>query len=478
VRNFSFACFFPATIFIGLLALAGCGGSSSGSTPPAQQVTVSIANTSCASSTTNPCPIGVGANWQLTATVSGALNTNVTWSISPAGGNSGTIGSGTGLYIAPNAVPSPATVTITATSVADSSASASIQVTVEASDPIGTVNNFTQFPGPQSCPASSVNYGSSFGGQGTCFQLAISCPQIADFSAYLKVNGPSSPPLTGTVLLGTGTGGSGLYDDPNAGGYDDGSNVVQSLLTSGYNTVQISFGAPFDSGSTPRGWLTGPGGVRRLACRYATVADWVLHNPSVINSNVSASTSAPMCATGNSGGSAAIAYAVYDYGLDSEFTMIEPTSGPVMTRVDLGCSPPGSSTFLNACTNAQQDMAYSTGGSAGGDAAVIDQAYQSAGANTPTPCTDAINGTPAPAGLFLSDSILFQGAQNISLPNLTIKQLFGDDDTSNAVPQGTFWNQFASSPSKLQCLSVVAHDIPSFTSGATQIAMDIEAACH
>jgi hypothetical protein len=461
-------------VSLALLSLTACGGSSSSTTP--QPVTVSIANSACAASLTNPCPIGVGANWQLSATVSGAANQNVTWSISPSG--SGTIASGTGLYIAPPAVPTPATVAITATSVADTSAKASIMVTIVPSDPIGTVKSFTQFPGPQSCPASSVDYGPNFGGQGTCFQLATSCPEIADFSAYLKVNTPIGAPK-GTVLFGVGTGGSGLYDDPNPPGYTDGSMVVQSLLTSGYNTVQVSFGGPFDNGSSPRGWLTGPGGVRRLACRYATVADWVYNHPALINTgNVNATNSAPMCATGNSGGSAVIAYAVYEYGLDTELKMIEPTSGPVMTRLDLGCSPPGSSTFLNACTNSQQDMSYSTGGSSGGDAAVIDQAYQSAGATTPTPCTDAINGTPAPAGLFLSDSILYLGAQSINLPNLKVGQVFGDSDTSNAVPQGTFWNQSIPSIPAPVCLQNVAHDIPSFPAGATQIANDIAAGCH
>jgi hypothetical protein len=477
VLNSSFHFFFRTILLLGLLALIGCGGSSSTSFMQ-QPVTVSIANSACATSTTNPCPIGVGANWQLSASVSGAVNQNVTWSISPSSASAGTIASGTGLYIAPNAVPTPATVTITATSVADSSAKASIMVTVVPNDPIGSVKSFTQFPGPQSCPASSVNYGSNFGGQGTCFQLAISCPEVADFSVYLKVNTPIGAPA-GTVLFGVGTGGSGLYDDPTAGGYQNGKDVVSSLLTSGYNTVQVSFGGPFDKGSTPRGWLTGPGGVRRLACRYATAADWVYNHPALINTgNVNAMNSAPMCATGNSGGSAVIAYAVYEYGRDTEIEMIEPTSGPVMTRLDLGCSPPNSSTFRNACTNAPQDMSYSTGGSNGGDAAIIDEAYQAAGANTPTPCTDAIKGTPAPAGLFLSDSIMYQGAQPISLSNTIVNQLFGKLDTSNAVPQGTFWNQFVMSIPAPVCLPNVDHDIPSFNAGAMQIANDIATACH
>ena len=443
---------FTVVVMVGLLSLAGCGGSSSGGGQQ-QQVTVSITGTP-------PSTIGVGANWQYSATVSGSTNTAVNWTA-----NAGTIDSNTGVFIAPNTVPNPPTVTITAASQSNPSSTKSTTVTVQANDPIGSVSSSSQLG---SCVGSVSG--------GTCYQLAISCPGVADFSAYLKVNTPPVFPV-GTVLLGVGTGGSGLYDDPNAGGYIDGSNVITSLLTSGYNTVQVSFGAPFDNGTTPRGWLTGPGGVRRLACRYATVADWVYNNPTIINSNVSASNSTPMCATGNSGGSAVIAYAVYEYGLASEFRMIEPTSGPVMTRIDQGCGPCGSSTFQNACTASSQDMCYTTGGSSGGDAATIDEAYQASGAATPTPCADAINGTPAQAGLFLSDSILYQGAQAVSLPNMTTKQLFGETDTSNAVPQGTFWNQFISPTPALQCLSGVAHDIPSFGTGAQQIAADIASAC-
>ena len=121
-------------------------------------------------------------------------------------------------------------------------------------------------------------------------------------------------------------------------------------------------------------------------------------------------------------------------------------------------------------------MGYSTGGSQGGDAAIIDQAYQSSGANTPTPCTDAINGTAAPSGLFLSDSILYRGIQAVSLPNTTVKQLFGGSDTSNAIPQGTFWNTYVPA-SQFQCLPGVAHDIPGSMSGAQQIATDIANLC-
>lgn len=444
-----------------LLSLTGCGGSQSssggGGGGGQQQLTVSITGTP-------PSTIGAGANSQYAATVTGSSNQNVTWTAT--GG--GTIDANTGVYIAPNAVPNPPTVTITAASQADPTQVASMTVTVLAHDPLGSVVSYTQF---DSCPTGGLP-------NGTCFQLHISCPGVADFSAYLKVYNPAGT-LLGTVLFGVGTGGSGLYEDPNTG-YADGSTTVGTILDAGFNTVQVSFGAPFDQGSTPRGWLTGPGGVRRLACRYATVADWVYNHPTLINPSVTATTSAPMCATGNSGGSAAIAYGVYEYGLDSELAMIEPTSGPVMSRIDQGCSPCSVSAQSNVCKGSSNnpDLCYESA-----DASIIDEAYQGAGATSPTPCTDALNGNPGPnaANLFLSDSILYGGA--ISIPNTIMNQLFADEDTSNAVPQGTLWEGLvtpsASSPApRYACLPGVQHDIPSYPSGATQIANDIIAYCH
>src|SRR6185437_11838640 len=73
-----------------------------------------------------------------TASVSGTINTGVTWSVNGiAGGNSmiGTIantgtGTATATYTAPSAPPSPATVTVTAASMEDTSKSASASVTI------------------------------------------------------------------------------------------------------------------------------------------------------------------------------------------------------------------------------------------------------------------------------------------------------------------------------------------------------------
>ncbi len=460
MKNSNSRVWLVVAVLLGLLALAGCGGSSSGGNFQ-QQSSVTITGSP-------PSAIGVGANWQYTASVSGATNQSVTWSVSA---NGGTIDASTGLYIAPLNIPSPAKVTITATSQANPTQSASTSVTVQTKDPIGTASV---------TPLNSCS-GSLQGA--TCFQMTVSCPGVADITAYLKVNNPNAAPV-GTVLFGVGTGGSGLYDDPNSGGFMMGETTVQNVLAANFNTVQVSFGAPFTS-SQPNGWLQGPGGVRRVACRYATVADWIYNNPKTINSNpnITATTSAPMCATANSGGSGAIAYAVYEYGLDTEFAMIEPTSGPPMARIDQGCSPCSSNVTGPVCQDSNSinvsQMCYSAGGSSFGDAGVIDTAYTASQNETsPGLCASAVNGTPAPAGLFQSDSILYNPGNPISLPHTTVRMLFGDLDTSNAVPQGMTWGQSVSPSPLSACIADAGHPIPDVNDGARQIATDIQQNCH
>jgi len=69
---------------------------------------------------------------QFTASVQGTTNTAVTWKVNGVTGGNGTVGtvSQTGLYKAPNGVPSPSTVRVSATSVADPAKSATASVTI------------------------------------------------------------------------------------------------------------------------------------------------------------------------------------------------------------------------------------------------------------------------------------------------------------------------------------------------------------
>jgi hypothetical protein len=432
--------------------------------------------------TQGPETIGQGANLQYTVTVDGAPNTvagqAVNWSASGTGAFDNPLNN-PGLYIAQPLTggTTSAPATITATSQFDPTQSDTANLTVQETDPLGTVSNIKTLA---SCPADS----NGLLANGTCYSMTVSCDAIADLTTYLKVNTAASGTPTGTVLFLIGSGGNGLYDSNALWTY--GYKTVETVNAS-YNTVQISFGAPFVT-TQPNGWLQGPGGVRRLACRYATIADWVYKNPKMIDSSSPATNSAPMCATGNSGGSGALGYAVYEYGLaginttgpTQEFAMIEPTSGPVMTRLDWGC----------ICNNSQMGKADSCIGSTPSsmcyqpsESGIIDPAYQVQGQTTPTLCSNGFTGADASnTNRFASDSIDYQPTKTTPIPlskTLTVNMRFGGLDTSTAVPQGeTWWTHVGPQPPTPACTQDAPHDIPSALDGATDIANDIIAGCH
>ena len=135
---------------------------------------------------------------------------------------------------------------------------------------------------------------------GVCQQMTVACPGVPNVYAYVKTNTPTGASI-GTVTYNTGTDGNGLYDSI----FTFGSTAVGNVLDAGFTTVQISWGTPFNT-TQPGGWVQGPGGVLAGACRYATVNQWIYDN-------IQNDTSVPFCATANSGGSGALAYALSQY---------------------------------------------------------------------------------------------------------------------------------------------------------------------
>jgi hypothetical protein len=448
------------------------GGGASGSVLANLHVTVTT--------DASPGTIGAGANWLFTATINGAspANQGVSWSFSGTPGTC-TPGLGSfptqsppytdpnaGFYVAPLCVP-PSDVNINAASAFDPAQGGGTKISVLASDPVGTATSATI-----TCPSG---IGGTTGA--TCYQLDVSCPGVDDWpNTYLKVNQPSGTPL-GTVILTTGSGGNHVYDaDPDFlesdGTTNGGLSVVNGILNAtvpnaGFTTVQVAF-SPLDNPSLfPDGWLTGPGGVRRLACRYATVTQWVYAN--IQGSN----TSVPLCATGNSGGAGAIAYALTDYAENNILSMVETTSGPPMTRLDLACVPSSQGTTMSFVCNPGDPTQTLPLNYSLSEAAIVDPAYP---ANEPF-CSNAINqsGTQAPSNLFLSDMIL-GGPQ---LPNVSptyVNIVLGGMDTSAAVQQAQKWGQ-ALNLNRRVCVEDAPHALPSVADGAQQIVTDIQTLC-
>jgi hypothetical protein len=292
----------------------------------------------------------------------------------------------------------------------------------------------------------------------SCQQMTVSCPNVPDVSVYLKTNTPT--PSIGTVTWNTGTDGNGLYDSIFTYGAQ---YAIQPVLNAGFTTVEIDWGTPFNA-NQPDGWVLGPGGTLAAACRYATITQWIY-------TNIQNNTSLPYCATGNSGGAGALAYALSQYNSGSILSMAEVTSGPPAGRLDWGCGCQegklavqcGTATTLGTCFG-------------NADAPVWDPAYNPTA--TPGICTDAVNGTLPPGGLnfFLGDSAEAPGAL-YNFPTTFVNVVFGGADNSSAIPIGQDWLNNITSSKAQACVAGGVHSLANTIPGAQQIASDLISGC-
>ena len=346
-----------------------------------------------------------------------------------------------------------------------------------AEDSIGTAT-FKEI----SCPATGL-------ANGTCYKVTISgCPEsTGDFIAAVKVNvPPNGKKSIGSIFFTTGGGGSAFYDDfsdfikgdkrCNQSG-NCGLFAVEAVNSAGYKTIQTNFSDPDSATSEPVGWLTGPAadGPRALACRYATLAHavWMY----VLGSD----TTRPVCATGNSGGSSAVAYGLTQYGLGSSsgpgpvFSMVEASSGPVMAKINRGCAKEPIEEAVT-CPNGTV-LAENYGLTIA--EAFIDPTYDRDVDTTPDSediCSLQIEGG-GNKQLFLHDSVVSDDFPSPSYPETFVKVVFGSEDLSSAVPQGLEWYNAITSSKAQACVAGASHEIAASYAGATQIADDLISSC-
>lgn len=292
---------------------------------------------------------------------------------------------------------------------------------------------------------------------GVCQQMTVSCPDVPDVFAYVKTNTPTGTSL-GVATYNTGTEGNGLYES----NFTYGSTAVGNVLAAGLTTVQISWGTPFNNGQ-PNGWVQGPGGMLSAACRYATVTQWIYEN--IVPTTKPAT---PYCATANSGGAGALAYALSQYGSNNILSMAEVTSGPPTARLDWGCG----------CTEGKLPVQCGTSSTLGTcfgkvDGGVWDSAY-----SPNALCTAAVAGTLPPGGLdfFLNDSVEAPGAA-YNFSSTYVNLVFGSADDSSAIPIGQDWFNNITSTKAQACVQGGEHSMADTLAGAEQIANDLISLC-
>lgn len=238
-----------------------------------------------------------------------------------------------------------------------------------------------------------------------CERYEVACeglaPAIVDLAIYEPKPGVESK---GTILFGSGGEGTGFY------------NFTQSkaLLDAGYTIVDRRW---------PAGWFTGgTDGPQQTACRLAALIRHLRANPPA---------SGPLCATGNSGGSAELGFALtwQDAGPSLDFAM--PTSGP-FHRLDLACQGEADPAWPAECDALRQatcpDCASKTCQLANGPRTLMDKSF-----GGPTRCM-----APAPGDLeLLHDRSPELGPSIAGLGDLPIHFMIGKDDDGAYAPLAT-----------------------------------------
>ncbi len=288
------------------------------------------------------------------------------------------------------------------------------------------------------CPAGTV--------AGFCMTLTVTCPSVPNYTGtILKISQPSGA-SKGTVIFTTGGAGNDLYETHFAYG----STAVNNVVAAGFTAVQTDF----SGGST--GWLTGPAadGPLTLSCRWATVAQWVHDNLRQANT--------ALCATGNSAGAGAIAYALSRYGEDSIFNYVVPTGGPPFSRIDQGCICRGAQ-ISTSCAG-PVDPCYGLNANM-----FLDPAYGNGHCS---------NGNSSDVPLWQADSILSSDGKSVLSYSTRVHFIFGGLDTTPGVANAALWQQAITSTNDFACVADAPHEIADVPDGATTVANALIQNCH
>lgn len=215
-------------------------------------------------------------------------------------------------------------------------------------------------------------------------------------------------------------------------------SFLDDLRNHGYGVVQVRWN---------RGWLLAGEevGPARLACRPATVVQWVFDNLYAPLGVDAPNQHCGFCITGNSGGSSQVSYALTHYGLDRVLNGVFPTSGPVH------------SALAQACLNPAGDP-LSYAGSAGAE--IIDRSY---GFSSNGPCVRQ-DGSYKPN--WDRDSVDTNGS-DYSHQRTRVQVLLGEFDTAGHPHANVYVNRLVSSgtPAEAQIVAQMGHEVADSVSG-------------
>jgi hypothetical protein len=299
--------------------------------------------------------------------------------------------------------------------------------------PMGTVTVLT---GPYGC----VNE--------DCYDVRVQCSQLSQtINATVRVGEPASQPALGTIVIFTGWIGNYWFQDGDYGPW-----IVSQLRTAGYRVVEVKWATNWFKSADNEA-----AGFPRLACRAATVTQWV------IQQWTQPGAPAPFCAYGHSNGATEVAMMLSRYGLATSLSAVMMESGPNFSRLDAGCL--------------QDDPQYSNLWWNSGDRSITDWSYGYPNSST-GPCYNKLSSWRT---TFQQDSVGLGNWQFVS-PKTVAHFVFGSDDQSVTRYNGEYYYQVlqgAQTPLlRKDVVAAAPHFVISTMQGATVIRDGLIADCQ
>jgi hypothetical protein len=302
--------------------------------------------------------------------------------------------------------------------------------------PLGTVSNPTV-----------ITCATGYYAKSTCTTVTVSCPNVADIQATYGYHAQKGRML-GAVAFVNGS------QDTTPGGL----SYLKGYLLYGFADYQVAFATGWEATSeTPN--------LMYAACRVATLLNYLQQlNPTY-----------PFAVQAGSGGAGAVAYAMALYGLAPQ--VVELTSGPVFSDIELGCVIPKALPLMIVPTN----------GTPWTDILNYNQTNtknnMQAWTDDPT-CAGRSNTSDASNAAWKAMSIVSPGAQNF-FPATVISGWVCNNAINNSAAQAYTWFSQITSPWTLTSMTNCSgtEDVDNATTpqgitGQAAITADIEFALH
>ena len=242
----------------------------------------------------------------------------------------------------------------------------------------------------------------------------------------------------GSIVFGSGGDGTGFYN----------YTQTRKLQDAGFNVIDRRW---------PAGWFTGgTTGPQQAACRLAALLRYV--RSSVVPTGA-------FCATGNSGGSAELSYALTWQGAGKVLDFAMPSSGP-FHRLDLACQGEQDATWKAQCqalvTSRCPDCASRLCQLGNGPRSLIDLSFSAMPRCSASTTADlSLISTLGPA----------QGP-NSKLDGAPVRYLTGKDDTGGYAPlQTALHDALKANGANVEILYITGapHEMDTTTAGANAI---------